>query len=71
MKEKVAQVVAAVVLGFVFSSGVMIIEESSSTKSIAGDKNNTHIQIMDRLNAEPDAPPPPPPPPPGGGGLTK
>lgn len=65
MKEKITQVVAAVVLGIIFSSGVALIE--SNANSFANDENNMQIQPVDRLNVDPPYPPPPPPPPPGGG----
>jgi len=65
MKEKITQVVAAVVLGIIFSSGIALIE--SNANSFANDENNMQIQPVDRLNADPIFPPPPPPPPPGGG----
>jgi len=61
MNKKVIQVILTVVLGFIFSSGVMIIEESSSAKSIANDNNNRHIQVMERLGVDLPFPPPPPP----------
>jgi len=68
MKKEIIQVVAAVTLGFVLSSGVVILEETSGLNSFAIDENNAQFQTMDRLNADPDFPPPPPPP---GGGLTR
>jgi len=69
MKKEIMQIVAAVTLGFVLSSGVVILEETNGLKSFAIDKINGQIQPADRLNADPDFPPPPPPPP--GGGLTR
>lgn len=68
MKKEITQVVAAVTLGFVLSSGVVILEEASGLNSFAIDENNGQIQTVDRLNADPVLPPPPPPP---GGGLTR
>ena len=65
MKGKITQVVAAVAVGFIFSSGVALIE--SNANSFANNENNMQIQPVDRLNVEPDITPPPPPPPPGGG----
>ena len=65
MKEKITQVVAAVVLGFILSSGVALIE--SNANSFANDENNMQIQPVEKLNADPPYPPPPPP----GGGLTE
>jgi len=70
MKKEIMQKVAAVTLGFVLSSGVVILEETSGLNSFAIDENNGQIQTVDRLNADPEFPPPPPPPPPGGG-LTR
>lgn len=68
MKGKIIQVVATVILGIIFSSGVALIE--SNANSFANDENNMHFQPVDRLSA--DLPiPPPPPPPPSGGGLTE
>ena len=61
MKEKVIQVVTAVVLGFIFSSGVALIEESGSANSIANDNNNHDIQVKGSLDVVPPYPPPPPP----------
>jgi len=65
MKKKVIQVVLTVALGFIFSSGVMIIEKSSSSNSFANNENYQQIQVVDRLGKEPFDPPPPPPPPGG------
>ena len=69
MKKEILQVIAAVTLGFVLSSGVVILEETSGLNSFAIDDNNGQIQTVDRLDKDPPVPPPPPPPP--GGGLTR
>ena len=55
MNNKVVQVIATILLGFILSSGVAIIEESRSAISIA---NNKHIQAMDRMNIDLPYPPP-------------
>jgi len=65
MREKIVQIIVTVMLGVLFSSGVAIIEASSSEKSIATDNNNLYNQVLSGLHADP---PEPPPPPPGGGG---
>ncbi len=65
MREKIVQIIVTVVLGILFSSGVAIIEDSSTAKSITFENNNRHIQVVNELNIDPPIPPPPPP---GGGG---
>jgi len=62
MREKIIQVIVTVVLGILFSSGVAIVEDSSSKKSIAINSNNRHIQAVNESNIDPPFPPPPPPP---------
>lgn len=64
MKGKITQVVTAVVLGIIFSSGIALIE--SNANSFANSENNVQVQPMDRLSTDPPLPPPPP-----GGGLTE
>ena len=65
MREKIVQIIVTVMLGVLFSSGVAIIEASSSQKSIATDNNNLYNKVITELNIDPPYPPPPPP---GGGG---
>lgn len=64
MRKKIVQIILTIMLGVLFSSGVAIIEASSSEKSIATDSNNRYNQAISGPNSDPPSPPPPP----GGGG---